>query len=579
MPAPMPAALPPAVLHTALALAHHHGTPPGLARTVLHRWLGPDVAIPEALPPPAVSDPDLALPGRVHQRLLQDRERQTRGAFYTPATVARQLVGRALPQHPDPTATVWDPACGDGAFLRAAAGVLAERLHLPLREVVARHVCGTDRDPVAVFLCRWSLWLLADPTSPPPPELERHIVTGDGLRDAPPLPLPLLVAGNPPFLNQLEAVTAHDSGARQRLRHRFGAGIGAYTDTSALFLLAGLDAVRPGGAVALIQPRSLLVSRDAGPVRAAIQQRGRLAGLWLGGRGVFDAGVDVCAPVVVQADGGGAVSRWQGPEFQPLSPVLVPPRDARTWGRLQADALGLPTFAVPQGSQLHEFATATADFRDQYYGLQGCLTDAGTGDDRAFPPLVTSGLIDLAVCHWGSKPTRVLKQVWQAPRVDRAKASANGLGAWTTARLVPKIVLPTQTRVLEPWVDAVGRVLPSVPCLTIVPRDPARLWHVAAALASPLATAVAVRDHAGAALHADAIKLAAREVQLLPTPQPGTAWDEAAAAFRAAQESPTHAERASWLDRCAEAGLRAHDVDPATAAALLDWWRARWRVT
>ena len=105
---------------------------------------------------------------------------------------------------------------------------------------------------------------------------------------------------------------------------------------------------------------------------------------------------------------------------------------------------------------LGDIATFRADFRDQYYGLVGAV-----GDDVDGPPLVTSGLIDPGVCHWGSRPVRFAHHRYDAPRVDLARLSPEML-RWATQRLVPKILVANQTRVIEAVVDREGAWLPGV---------------------------------------------------------------------------------------------------------------------
>ena len=144
---------------------------------------------------------------------------------------------------------------------------------------------------------------------------------------------------------------------------------------------------------------------------------------------------------------------------------------------------------------------------------------------------------------------RYARRRFERPRVDLVRLTAAGgaLAGWAEQRLVPKVVLATQTRVLEPAVDERGAWLPSVPAITVIPREE-RLWHVAAALASPVAAAWALRETAGMALGATAIKLGARHVRALPAPAEGSAWDEAAAAFRTASAVDGRVE---WRRRCA----------------------------
>jgi hypothetical protein len=131
-------------------------------------------------------------------------------------------------------------------------------------------------------------------------------------------------------------------------------------------------------------------------------------------------------------------------------------------------------------------------------------------------------LIDRDTSLWGERPTRILKQQWLAPRVDRERLERDSaLGAWLRARLVPKILLATQTRVLEPLLDIRGEWLPCVPVITITPAPNDShpldtLLAVHRSLLSPISTAFAAREFAGAALSPDALKLSAKQARALP---------------------------------------------------------------
>ena len=67
-------------------------------------------------------------------------------------------------------------------------------------------------------------------------------------------------------------------------------------------------------------------------------------------------------------------------------------------------------------------------------------------------PLVTSGVIDPLDDGWGRRPTRFAKRSFGAPSVllDRVDPS---IDAWIRDRLVPKVLVASQTRVIEAIVD------------------------------------------------------------------------------------------------------------------------------
>ncbi len=397
-----------------------------------------------------------------------------------------------------------------------------------------------------------------------------------------------VIVGNPPFLNQLDSITAAGRGAANILRAWSGGALKGLADMAAAFLLRSLSLAAPGGRVALVQPQSLLVAADVGPVRAGVLESASLRALWVSNEHAFEgASVYTCAPTLER--GGPRVvplARSEGSAFAPLSPLTID-NDAlareETWAHLAAPVGGLPEFAYSAGGSIGDRASATADFRDQYYGLDGFLVEDGesggleaSSRDRDFPPIVTTGLIEPAECMWGRAPARILKRKWLAPRIDRERMEREGsLGEWMGARLVPKVILATQTRVLEAYVDHAGRFVPSVPLISVVPSDEGDLWRIAAAIASPVCTAIAARRYAGAALSVTAIKLSAKQVMRLPIPCNGAAWAEGADVYRAAQESAGRCERRKRLAAFGERMCEAYGVPADDAGPLLGWWLGR----
>jgi hypothetical protein len=95
---------------------------------------------------------------------------------------------------------------------------------------------------------------------------------------------------------------------------------------------------------------------------------------------------------------------------------------------------------------------------------------------------------------------------------------------------------------------------------------------VAAAVASPAATAWLLGRAPGTALARDAIKVAAPDLLALPLPADRGAWDEAAAAARAVTTGAA-AESPAARDRFLAAATAAY----ATAPTLPAWWRERAR--
>lgn len=151
-------------------------------------------------------------------------ERKTSGSYYTPDSLVQCLLDSAL--EPVVAETIkgkraeeaesaildlklCDPACGSGHFLIAAAHRLARHLarvrtgdsepspeeyQHALRNVIGRCIYGVDLNPMAVELCKVSLWIEALQPGKPLSFLEHHIRVGNSLLGATP---ELIAAGLP----------------------------------------------------------------------------------------------------------------------------------------------------------------------------------------------------------------------------------------------------------------------------------------------------------------------------------------------------------------------------------------------
>ncbi|MCC6747216.1 MAG: N-6 DNA methylase [Deltaproteobacteria bacterium] len=135
--------------------------------------------------------------------------RKTTGSYYTPDSLVQVLLDSALepviadtlakrPERPIDALlglSIVDPACGSGHFLLAAARRLATHLarlqaggtpspaeyRHALRQVVSRCLYGVDLNPMAVELCKVSLWMEAVEPGLPLTFLDAHIRHGNAL--------------------------------------------------------------------------------------------------------------------------------------------------------------------------------------------------------------------------------------------------------------------------------------------------------------------------------------------------------------------------------------------------------------
>ena len=166
--------------------------------------------------------PDLdILSGAFTLQTAAGNERKTTGSYYTPTPLINSLLDTALEPviqqamaGDDPEAAilrlkVCDPASGSGHFIIAAAHRLAKRLatvrtgdeepgpdamRTALRDVIGRCIYGVDVNPMAVELCKVSLWLEALEPGKPLSFLDHHIRCGNSLIGATP---ELIAAGLP----------------------------------------------------------------------------------------------------------------------------------------------------------------------------------------------------------------------------------------------------------------------------------------------------------------------------------------------------------------------------------------------
>lgn len=388
------------------------------------------------------------------------------------------------------------------------------------------------------------------------------------------------IIGNPPFLSQLSASTAMNRGCAAITKQRIGKAASAYTDTAALFLADALTRLRPNGRVAFLLPQSFLASRDAQTIRTTISELHTLEHLWVSEEHAFEqALVSTCAPVVCNTPNANQPTTCAHSitfrESQP-EPHNRAATQAGTWSHLTADARDLPRLSIDPTSTIQSIADATADFRDEYYGLRDFITQSTDLNDQSHPKLITTKMIDPATNRWGHTECRILKQSWLSPRVDRARMQSHGtLSDWIIKRLVPKVLIATQSVVIEAIADEQGHWLPCMPVISVMPKEPTGIWHLASALSSPIACLHAVRHYAGTAMTPDAIKLSAKQVLSLPAPEPGTSWDLGAMAFEHASASDSSTETlellsTSGLHLCDAFALHNEERD-----VLMQWWLKR----
>ena len=457
---------------------------------------------------------------------MQTRKRL--GAWYTPPALVDHVLDTVL----DPVLAgrpsgdglrILDPACGDGRFLVAAG----ERVRRRFGRVPDGCLTGVDIDRAAVAVAAAALGPGAD------------LRTGDALDGAVPAGPFDVVVGNPPFLNQLAAGTSRGG------RSRWGGG--AYADTAALFLSLALHAAPARRrAVGLVLPHRSS-PRDT-PRHPRRLPAGARLDVVVGGRTVFDADVLTC---VSPSCGASRRRPCAGPMVPASTPCPTPPARISPGGR--RGATSAPT---PPASRRCRWATAPPlagwlrprPTRDQYYGLVPHVTDAGDG-----APLVTAGLLDVGRC--GGARGRPASPAPPSPR-RRVDALARPCRRGPPGRLVPKVLVATQTRAARGGRRSEGAWLPSVPVITVVPHDPTDLWRVGAVLC-------AGHDGGAGGRHSTrrrpvGARHQAQCPQVLDVLLPDRPWDGAADALAVGD-----------VEECARR------MDVAYGTDLYDWWDGR----
>lgn len=169
--------------------------------------------------------PQINIEGRTFSlSVAAGHERKTTGSYYTPDSLVQCLLDSAL----EPVVAerikglkadeaekailnlkICDPACGSGHFLIAAAHRLARHLarvrtgesepspedhQHALRDIIGRSIYGVDLNPMAVELCKVSLWIEALEPGKPLSFLDHHIQVGNSLLGT----TPALLAGGIP---------------------------------------------------------------------------------------------------------------------------------------------------------------------------------------------------------------------------------------------------------------------------------------------------------------------------------------------------------------------------------------------
>lgn len=446
--------------------------------------------------------------------------RKKLGLYYTPPDLAGVLTGRTLDDIEavgdwsgwtrGRPVRVLDPACGDGRLLETV------RVQLHLRGFQTDLVgCDVDTDALAQIRHPRTRTIHAN-------ALEHD--WGDETFD--------IVIGNPPYLSQMATETTRGGSSKH--------GGGPYADAAAEFLALSVQLADPDhGRAALVLPQSILASRDAGPIRDRVDELADIAwSWWVREQQLFDASVYVC------------MLGFRRPSAGPTA--------ALGWTSVVTDELGIPTLdpsTLATDGTVGDRADLNLNFRDEYYALT-----AAVGEDVDGPRLVTSGLIDPGTNWWGERPVKFNKQRFDRPRVDLSRLDGRFIG-WANRKLVPKVVVANQTRVIEALADPAGELIPSVPVITVTPSKPTdtrrSVDEIEAVLTSPVASVMAWHLAAGTGMSTQSVRLTPNVIAGIPWPS--GPLDDAIVALDDGD-----------VAECGRAVIAAYGLEAADE--LVNWW-------
>lgn len=238
---------------------------------------------------------------------LQQGERRTSGAFYTPPFLVDFMLDRLEESEPlGDGITVLDPAAGSGVFLVGAYRRIVERARWTspdfrldlddLRGLLTRNIYGVERNRDACHVAAFSLYLtMLDYVDPRelsrvaaghaqeklfPALLGANLIACDFFSDDPLLSrLPAQVRciiGNPPW-QKIDKLKSPD-GERWREDHRPEAPIGM-DQAAELFIWKALQKhLHPEGVLAFLIPTKSFINPTSWPFRRTLAQRHTIVG-------------------------------------------------------------------------------------------------------------------------------------------------------------------------------------------------------------------------------------------------------------------------------------------------------------
>ncbi|MGB3451418.1 MAG: class I SAM-dependent methyltransferase [Giesbergeria sp.] len=186
-----------------------------------------------------------------------ETEDKLRGGYYTPPDIARFLSRWVLHSSP---ASLLEPSCGDGAFVRALEG-------LPIADVTVTAVerlageAAKARKAANLLNAKSAQVVKADFL-----EWSQRQLNAGAAFDA--------VTGNPPYI-RYQYLDEEDQKLSEQLFERFSLAFTKHTNAWVPFVIACVALLSPGGRLAMVIPSELLHVLHAGSLRKFLLQQSK----------------------------------------------------------------------------------------------------------------------------------------------------------------------------------------------------------------------------------------------------------------------------------------------------------------
>lgn len=186
-----------------------------------------------------------------------ESEDKLRGGYYTPHEIAHFLSRWVLHSRP---ATLLEPSCGDGAFLRALEGLPVKRLKVTAVERLANEA-GKARETALKLPVKTAQVVEADFLDWAQPLLESR-ATFDA------------VTGNPPYI-RYQYLDEKDQKLSEHVFELFSLAFTKHTNAWVPFVIASVALLSPGGRLAMVVPSEILHVLHAGSLRKFLLEQSR----------------------------------------------------------------------------------------------------------------------------------------------------------------------------------------------------------------------------------------------------------------------------------------------------------------